>query len=77
MKIARFRAGRRVAYGVVKGEEVVEIRGSIYTRFRMTDTKHKLSDVDLMAPTEPTEMGTGPKFRRPLGICCFGIRERG
>lgn len=56
MKIARFRAGRRVAYGVVNGEEVVEIRGSIYTRFRMTDTVHKLAKVKLLAPTEPMEM---------------------
>ena len=51
MKIARFRTGRRVAYGVVQGEEVIEIRGSIYTRFRMTDTKHRLEDVKLLAPT--------------------------
>ena len=56
MKIARFRTGRRVAYGVVKGEEVIEIRGSIYTRFRMTDTKHSLDEIKLLAPTEPTEM---------------------
>ena len=63
MKIARFRTGRRVAYGVVKGEEVIEIRGSIYTRFRMTDTKHRLEDIKLLAPTEPTEMwGPGLNF---------------
>ena len=63
MKIARFHAGRRVAYGVVKGEEVIEIRGSIYTRFRMTDTRHKLAEVNLLAPTEPTEMwGPGLNF---------------
>ena len=63
MKIARFRTGRRVAYGVVQGQEVVEIRGSIYTRFRMTDTKHRLEDVKLLAPTEPTEMwGPGLNF---------------
>ncbi len=63
MKIARFRADRRVAYGVVKEEEIIEIRGSIYTRFRMTDTNHKLSDVKLLAPTEPTEMwGPGLNF---------------
>ena len=29
MKIARFPTGRRVAYGVVQGEALVEIRGSI------------------------------------------------
>ncbi len=56
MKIARFRAARRVAYGVVQGEDVIEIRGSIYTRFRMTDIQYKLSELKLLPPTEPTEM---------------------
>ncbi len=67
MKIARFRAGRRVAHGVVKGDEVVEIRGSIYSRFRMTDTVHKLATVKLLSPTEPTEMwGPGVNFASHL-----------
>jgi hypothetical protein len=52
MKIARFRTGRRVAYGVVKGEEVIEIRGGIYTKFRMTDIKYRLSDVKLLPPPD-------------------------
>ena len=48
---------------MVKGEEVIEIRGSIYTQFRMTDTKHKLEEVKLLSPTEPTEMwGPGLNF---------------
>lgn len=69
MKIARFRAARRVAYGVVQGDEVIEIRGSIYTRFRMTDTRHQLKDVKLLTPTEPTEMwGPGLNFADHLGF---------
>ena len=52
MKIARFRTGRRIAYGVVKGEEVIEIRGGIYAKFRMTDIKYRLSDVKLLPPPE-------------------------
>ncbi len=56
MKIARFRHDNRTAYGVVQGEEVVEIRGSIYSRFRMTNTKHRLVDVRLLPPTDPREM---------------------
>ena len=51
MKIARFRSNGRTAYGVVQGDEVVEIRGSIFTRFRMTDTKHSLQDVKIVPPT--------------------------
>ena len=56
MKIARFRSNGRTAYGVVQGDEVVEIRGSIFTRFRMTDTKHLLQNVKILPPTEPTEI---------------------
>ena len=56
MKIARYRADRRVAYGVLNGDELIEVRGSIYSRFRMTDDRHKLADVKLLPPTEPTEI---------------------
>ena len=56
MKIARFRDARRVAYGVVDGEEIAEVRGSIFARFRITDIRHKLSDVKLLAPTEPVQL---------------------
>ena len=56
MKIARFRSNGRTAFGVVQGDEVVEIRGSIFTRFRLTDTKHPLQDVKLLPPTEPSEI---------------------
>ena len=63
MKIARFRTGRRVVYGVVDGEELIEIRGSIYTRFRLTDTRHQLAKVKLLPPTEPSQMwGPGLNF---------------
>ena len=56
MKIARFRNERRIAYGVVDGDELAEIRGSIFTRFRITDIKNKLSDVKLLAPTDPLQI---------------------
>ena len=35
---------------------MAEIRGSIFTRFRITDTRHKLCDVKLLAPTEPLQI---------------------
>ena len=56
MKIARFRSQKRVAYGVVEGDQVSEIRGSIFAKFRITDTKHKLSEVKLLAPTDPMQI---------------------
>ncbi len=63
MKIARFRAGSRTANGVVIGDEIAEIRGSIFASFRITDTRHSLSDVRLMPPTDPAELwGPGLNF---------------
>ena len=56
MKIARFRANSRVVYGVIQGDQVVEIRGSIFSKFRMTDAVHALTDVKLLAPTDPVEI---------------------
>jgi len=56
MKISRFRTGRRMAYGVVKEDEVIEIRGSIYTKFRMTDARYPLKEVRIMPPTEAMEL---------------------
>ena len=48
---------------MVSGEELIEIRGSIYTRFRLTDTRHPLDGVTLLPPTEPSEIwGPGPNF---------------
>ena len=56
MKIARFRLDGRNAYGVVQNGELVEIDGDIFTGFEMTATKHPLADVELLAPTDPTEI---------------------
>ena len=56
MKIARFKTETRVTYGVVEGDEIAEVRGSIFTRFRLTDTRHKLGDVKLLAPTDPLQI---------------------
>lgn len=77
MKLARFRAERRVAYGVVEEDEIVEIRGSIYTRFRMTDTRHKLEQVKLLPPTDPTGiLGPGLNFADRLEFAA-SIYENG
>jgi 2-keto-4-pentenoate hydratase/2-oxohepta-3-ene-1,7-dioic acid hydratase in catechol pathway len=56
MKIARFQKDRTIAHGVVQGNKIIEIRGSIYRRFRTTDFSHNLNDVHLLAPTEPVQI---------------------
>ena len=39
---------------MVGNDEIIEIRGSIFTRFRLTDNRLPLSDVTLLPPTEPS-----------------------
>ena len=76
MKITRFRDTRRMAFGVVMGDEIVEIRGSIYTRFRLTDTRLPLSEVNILAPTEPAMMwGPGLNFAEHLEFAASVLGE--
>lgn len=68
MKLARFRTGRVVRYGVVEEGVVAEIRGSIFGRFERTNVRHKLEDVRLLAPVQPSQMfGPGLNFAAHLG----------
>jgi 2-keto-4-pentenoate hydratase/2-oxohepta-3-ene-1,7-dioic acid hydratase in catechol pathway len=63
MKIARFRVENRVRYGVVEGDRVREIRGSIFGRFRVTDVTYPLGQVKLLPPTTPIQVfGLGANY---------------
>jgi 2-keto-4-pentenoate hydratase/2-oxohepta-3-ene-1,7-dioic acid hydratase in catechol pathway len=68
MRIGRFKKGRLTAYGVVEGDELLEIRGSIYTKFRITDNRFNLADVKLLSPTNPQQIWCpGPNFANDDG----------
>ena len=68
-----------VTFGVVEGENVREVSGSIFEDWQKTDKVHALSDVTLMVPTRPrhvfamagnykshiAEEEIPPKFRIP------------
>ena len=56
MKIARFKKDNHIAYGVVQGSRIVEIRGNIFRRFRTTDFSYKLKEVSLLPPTNPLQI---------------------
>ena len=46
---------------MVRDDEIIEIRGSIFTQFRLTDNRVPLSNVTLLPPTEPSGIwGPGP-----------------
>lgn len=56
MRLARFLKGNSIKFGVVEGENVIEIEGSIFGSFKKTSVSHKRSDVKLLAPCEPSKV---------------------
>lgn len=53
LKLARFQVGDAVRYGIVEGDQVREIDGSIFGDWSRTERVHALSDVTLLVPTRP------------------------
>ena len=52
----RFQAGDRVAYGIVEGEHVRELAGSLFGNFSKTNKLHVLKEVTLLVPSEPSHV---------------------
>jgi len=53
VKYARFKVDGHVSFGIVEGDKVREISGSIFRDWKKTDKIHLLSEVNLMVPTRP------------------------
>jgi len=53
VKFARFKVNNNTTFGIVEGDNVREVSGTIFGDWRKTDKVHALSDVMLMAPTQP------------------------
>lgn len=64
MKLVRFQSGQRAAYGVWEDDVVREVSGSIFGEVRIGPTTHRLADVRLLPPVEPTK------------ILCVGLNFR-
>ena len=54
MKLARFRVDDWESYGVVEGDRVRVIQGSIFGEHRVTQASYALDRVKLLPPTNPT-----------------------
>ncbi|MBI2872695.1 MAG: fumarylacetoacetate hydrolase family protein [Chloroflexi bacterium] len=54
MKIARFQRGNQVAYGVVEGDQVIELEGSPFEGIRRTRRSYPLAQVKLLVPVVPS-----------------------
>jgi 2-keto-4-pentenoate hydratase/2-oxohepta-3-ene-1,7-dioic acid hydratase in catechol pathway len=55
-KFCRFQKGDKVAFGLVEGEEVRELSGSLFGDWKKSETKHALKDVTLLVPSQPTQV---------------------
>ena len=56
MKIARYLAHGQISYGVVEGNIVKELSASPFEAHKVTNHAHKLTEVKLLAPCEPTKI---------------------
>ena len=53
VKFVRFKVNDNISFGIVEGDNVREISGSIFGNWKKTDKVHALSDVTLLVPTRP------------------------
>ena len=56
MKIARYLAHGQISYGAVEGDSVKELSATPFEDFIITDHTPKISEVQLLAPCEPTKV---------------------
>ena len=56
MKLARFLKDGLIKFGIVEGENITEIEGSIFNNFKKTPITHKLNLVKLLVPCEPSKI---------------------
>ena len=67
-RYVRFRRGSTVAYGILDGETIREIKGDLFGNHKETGTKQKLGDVRLLYPCEPPKIfAVGLNYRSHLG----------
>jgi len=64
----RFLCQGHIAYGLVKGDEIYELKGTLFDEPVETRWGFSLSDVELLAPCEPTKiLGVGLNYSIHLG----------
>ncbi|HEY90803.1 MAG TPA: fumarylacetoacetate hydrolase family protein [Dehalococcoidia bacterium] len=56
MKIVRFSSGRKTRYGILNGQTIQVISGSVFHSYTAKDEYYQLSDVKLLAPCQPSKI---------------------
>ena len=69
MKLARFSVCGQVKCGVIDGDQIIEISGSLFEAHTLTRICHRLSDVKLLAPVQSMQsFGPGLNFAAHLNL---------
>src|SRR6266446_6926860 len=53
MRWLRYEADGRPSYGIIEGDEVVEVKGDPFAGYEMTRTRRKLNNVKFLVPVVP------------------------
>jgi 2-keto-4-pentenoate hydratase/2-oxohepta-3-ene-1,7-dioic acid hydratase in catechol pathway len=53
MKFGRFELRGQTFFGMVEGDQVIELEGSIFSNYKPTSTKHMLSALKILTPCTP------------------------
>jgi 2-keto-4-pentenoate hydratase/2-oxohepta-3-ene-1,7-dioic acid hydratase in catechol pathway len=64
MKLVRYQIGEKASYGIWEDVFIQKVSGSIFGKFKPTSVKHKISEVRLLPPAEPSK------------ILCIGLNYR-
>jgi len=56
MRLIRFLSEEIARYGIIEGDLVYEIEGSIYEMFSITKREHKLDQLKILPPCEPSKI---------------------
>jgi len=67
-RFVRFKKGSTTAHGILDGQEIREIQGDLFGKFRETASRHRLSDVKLLFPVQAaTVFALAGNYRSHLG----------
>ena len=67
-KYVRYEHSGVTSYGILEGDTIHQLRGNIFESPERTGTTVSMSDVQILAPTEPTKvLAAGLNYRSHLG----------
>ncbi|MCX6623416.1 MAG: fumarylacetoacetate hydrolase family protein [Acidobacteria bacterium] len=67
-KYVRFRKGMRISYGLLEGDTIQELRGTLFAAPTPAGAQHKLADVKLLYPVTPSKiLALAGNYRSHMG----------